>query len=128
MTAVRAVVLRTAGTNCDQEAVHALRKGRVILYLDPTLADGQDPEGKYILLLAHGATRWEAARPVAREAVRTGLVPILNSMSAVGLVTIPQRSDPSVRTSCAAPPPGPKPGSRSGAPSPASCRAPHAWR
>lgn len=40
-------------------------------------------------LLARGATRWEAARPVVSESVRTGLVPILNSMSVVGLVTIP---------------------------------------
>lgn len=39
--------------------------------------------------LALGATRWEAARPVAAEAVRTGMLPMLNSMSVVGLVTIP---------------------------------------
>lgn len=40
-------------------------------------------------LLALGATRTEATRSVARDAIRTGLVPILNSMSAVGLVSIP---------------------------------------
>ena len=40
-------------------------------------------------LLALGATRWEAARPVASEAVRTGMIPVVNSMSVVGLVAIP---------------------------------------
>ena len=40
-------------------------------------------------LLARGATRWEAARPVAADAIRTGTVPILNTMSVVGIVSIP---------------------------------------
>lgn len=39
--------------------------------------------------LALGATRWEAARPAVTEAVRRGLIPILNSMSVVGLVSLP---------------------------------------
>ncbi len=39
--------------------------------------------------LALGATRREAAMPVLADALRTGLVPILNSMSIVGLITIP---------------------------------------
>lgn len=39
--------------------------------------------------LAYGATWWEAARPVVAQATRTAMIPILNSMSAVGLVTIP---------------------------------------
>ncbi|MCK6502948.1 iron export ABC transporter permease subunit FetB [Myxococcota bacterium] len=41
------------------------------------------------LRLARGATWWEACRPIAREAIKTGLVPILNSMSVAGLVSIP---------------------------------------
>jgi putative ABC transport system permease protein len=40
-------------------------------------------------LLALGATRQEVGRDVVREATRTGLVPILNTMSVVGLVSIP---------------------------------------
>ena len=40
-------------------------------------------------LLALGATRWEAARDVIRDAVRTGMVPTLNSMMVVGLVSLP---------------------------------------
>jgi len=39
--------------------------------------------------LALGASRWEAARPHVREAVRRGLIPIINSMMVVGLVSIP---------------------------------------
>lgn len=39
--------------------------------------------------LAHGATRWEAARGVLREAVRRGMIPIINSMMVVGLVSLP---------------------------------------
>jgi putative ABC transport system permease protein len=41
------------------------------------------------LLLMRGANRWEAAKPVAAEAIRAGMVPILNAMSVVGMVSIP---------------------------------------
>ena len=40
-------------------------------------------------LLAMGATQWEASRGIAAEALRTGMTPILNAMSVVGLITIP---------------------------------------
>lgn len=39
--------------------------------------------------LALGATRREAALPVVRDAVRNGMVPILNSMAVVGVVALP---------------------------------------
>ena len=39
--------------------------------------------------LALGATRWEAARPVAQEALRTGMIPVVNSMMIMGLVSLP---------------------------------------
>lgn len=39
--------------------------------------------------LALGATRWEAARPVATEALRTGMIPVVNSMMIMGLVSLP---------------------------------------
>lgn len=45
--------------------------------------------GQVETLLALGATRWEAARPAVRAAVRTGMVPTLNSMAVAGLVTVP---------------------------------------
>jgi hypothetical protein len=36
-----------------------------------------------------GATRWQAARPVTRDALRSALMPIVNSMSATGVVSLP---------------------------------------
>ncbi len=39
--------------------------------------------------LALGASRWEAARPPLRDAVRRGMIPIINSMTVVGIVSLP---------------------------------------
>ena len=39
--------------------------------------------------LALGATRWEAARPELQRAIRMGILPIINSMMIVGLVSLP---------------------------------------
>lgn len=39
--------------------------------------------------LSLGASRWEACRHVVQEAIRTGLIPILNAMLASGLVSLP---------------------------------------
>jgi putative ABC transport system permease protein len=39
--------------------------------------------------LALGASRWEAARDVLSHAVRRGMVPIINSMMVVGVVSLP---------------------------------------
>nr|VFK46340.1 MAG: putative ABC transport system permease protein [Candidatus Kentron sp. TC] len=40
-------------------------------------------------LLTLGASRWEAARGAVRHAVRTGMLPIINSMMVVGVVSLP---------------------------------------
>jgi putative ABC transport system permease protein len=40
-------------------------------------------------MLTLGATRWEAARRPIQEAVRTGLIPLLNAMMLVGIVSLP---------------------------------------
>lgn len=40
-------------------------------------------------LLAMGATRWEAARSAVQKAMRTGMIPIINSMLVVGIVSLP---------------------------------------
>jgi putative ABC transport system permease protein len=61
----------------------------ISLGLDRTMDMLDDGRGRVETRLAWGATAWEAARPVAAEALRTGMIPIINSMSAVGLVTIP---------------------------------------
>lgn len=39
--------------------------------------------------LCLGATRWEAAQPLLRESVRRGLVPMLNTLSIAGIVSLP---------------------------------------
>ncbi len=39
--------------------------------------------------LCLGATRWEAARRSVQHAVRTGMIPIVNSMMVVGIVSLP---------------------------------------
>ncbi len=41
------------------------------------------------MFLTLGATRWEAARPSVQHAVRTGMIPIINSMMIVGIVSLP---------------------------------------
>lgn len=41
------------------------------------------------MLLCLGATRWEAARSAIQTAVRTGMIPMINSMMVVGIVSLP---------------------------------------
>ena len=40
-------------------------------------------------MLALGASRMEAARPLVQRSLMTGLQPVLNQMSTMGLVSIP---------------------------------------
>ncbi len=39
--------------------------------------------------LALGASRWEAARPLISEALRTGMIPTINAMMVMGVVSLP---------------------------------------
>lgn len=57
--------------------------------LDRVLAELDGGRDRVDGELALGATWWEAARPVAADSIRAGMIPILNSMSVVGLITIP---------------------------------------
>ncbi|WP_213881326.1 iron export ABC transporter permease subunit FetB [Pseudomonas sp. dw_358] len=41
------------------------------------------------MILALGGTRWEAAQEAARQAVRAGMMPTLNQMTVVGIVSLP---------------------------------------
>ncbi|MDA7979992.1 MAG: iron export ABC transporter permease subunit FetB [Pirellulales bacterium] len=41
------------------------------------------------MLLSLGATRWEAAREPVATAIRAGMTPIINSMTVVGIVSLP---------------------------------------
>jgi putative ABC transport system permease protein len=40
-------------------------------------------------LLALGATRWEAVHPLVQMALRTGMIPTINSMLVMGIVSLP---------------------------------------
>jgi putative ABC transport system permease protein len=61
----------------------------ISLGLDTALT-GFDRDRHHVeLLLAHGATAKQASARVVRRAIRTGTIPILNSMVAVGVISIP---------------------------------------
>jgi putative ABC transport system permease protein len=61
----------------------------VSLCVDHLLTSLREKRDYIEMDLAMGATRWEAARGPLRNAVRRGMIPILNSMSVVGIVSIP---------------------------------------
>ncbi len=61
----------------------------VSLALDGLLADLDEQRDRVEMELALGASRWEAARDPLRESVRRGMIPILNSMTVVGIVSLP---------------------------------------
>ncbi|NEP59834.1 MAG: ABC transporter permease, partial [Symploca sp. SIO2G7] len=59
------------------------------LALDRFLNDLTTNRGQVEALLALGATRWEAAHTTVTEALRTGMIPTINSMMVMGLVSLP---------------------------------------
>lgn len=61
----------------------------VSLCVDHLLTTLREKGGHIEMDLAMGATRWEAARGPLRDAVRRGMIPIINTMSVVGIVSIP---------------------------------------
>ena len=61
----------------------------ISLGLETTLEGFDTGRRQVELLLTLGATRAEASREVVRRAVRNGMIPILNSMIAVGIIAIP---------------------------------------
>jgi putative ABC transport system permease protein len=59
------------------------------LGLDRFLSEAHSRRDEIETWLALGATRWEAAQDLVRNAVRTGMTPITQSMLASGLVSLP---------------------------------------
>ncbi len=59
------------------------------LCLDTLMRDFDEKREEIEAWLALGATSWEACQGYVRGAIRTGMIPILNSMTVVGLVSIP---------------------------------------
>ncbi|MEZ4226118.1 MAG: iron export ABC transporter permease subunit FetB [Polyangiaceae bacterium] len=61
----------------------------VSLTLDSLLTELDEQRARVEMELALGASRWEAARDPLRDAARRGMIPILNSMTVVGIVSLP---------------------------------------
>lgn len=61
----------------------------IALALDRLLSDMSLQQADIEARLALGATRWEAVQEIFRGALKTGMTPILNSMIAAGLVSLP---------------------------------------
>jgi putative ABC transport system permease protein len=61
----------------------------ISLALDALLGDLDEHRDRVEMELALGATRWEAVREPLRDAVRRGMIPMLNSMTVVGIVSLP---------------------------------------
>jgi len=61
----------------------------VSLGLDRLMKGFDYEQAQIETLLAMGATSWEGARDVIVTAITTGMIPILNAMAVVGLVSLP---------------------------------------
>lgn len=61
----------------------------ISLALDALLTDLDEHRDRVEMELAHGATRWEAARAPLADAARRGMIPMLNAMTVVGIVSLP---------------------------------------
>ncbi|MBN2446338.1 MAG: iron export ABC transporter permease subunit FetB [Phycisphaerae bacterium] len=59
------------------------------LCLDALLESLSENRAEIEMELAHGATRWEAARASLAAAVHRGMIPIINAMMVVGIVSLP---------------------------------------
>ena len=61
----------------------------ISLCLERAVSDLRQRQSEVEGLLSVGATMWEASRAVISGAIRAGMIPILNSMSVVGIVSLP---------------------------------------
>lgn len=61
----------------------------ISISLDLALESFAERRNEIEMELALGATRWEAAQRPLRESVRRGMIPIINSMTVVGIVSLP---------------------------------------
>lgn len=61
----------------------------ISLSLDALLTDLDEHRDRVEMELSLGATAWEAVREPLTDAARRGMIPILNSMAVVGIVSLP---------------------------------------
>ncbi len=61
----------------------------ISLALDRFTSDLTSQRATIENLLSLGATRWEATQVLIKNSIRTGLIPLLNSMAVMGVVSLP---------------------------------------
>jgi putative ABC transport system permease protein len=61
----------------------------ISLALDRFTDGAVDGRERIEMLLALGATRWEAAHDLFRDALRVGMIPTINAMMVMGIVSLP---------------------------------------
>jgi len=61
----------------------------MVVALNSVLREIEENRDKVETYLAFGASRFEACKPIATEALRLALLPTINQMSVIGLISIP---------------------------------------
>jgi len=61
----------------------------IVVTVSYILKEFQENRDKIEIYLAFGATRIEACRPIATQALKLALTPPINSMSVIGIIAIP---------------------------------------
>ncbi|KAL4066846.1 hypothetical protein V8B97DRAFT_2022639 [Scleroderma yunnanense] len=61
----------------------------IVVAVTYVLKEIYDNRDKVEMYLAFGASRFEACTPIARDALRLALTPIINQMSVIGIIAIP---------------------------------------
>ncbi|KAG5644180.1 hypothetical protein DXG03_009021 [Asterophora parasitica] len=61
----------------------------IVVCVSYVLRELQENRDKVEMYLAFGASRMEACKPIAREALRMALTPVINQMSVLGIIAIP---------------------------------------
>ncbi|KAG6879789.1 hypothetical protein C0992_011587 [Termitomyces sp. T32_za158] len=61
----------------------------IVIAVNYVLKELQENRDKVEMFLAYGASRMEACNPIAREALRLALTPVVNQMSVIGMIAIP---------------------------------------
>lgn len=62
---------------------------RLIFLILKVMAEIMNNKDAIEMHLAFGASRWETARPICVRGIKLALLPILNSQSIMGLISIP---------------------------------------
>jgi ABC-type iron transport system FetAB permease component len=61
----------------------------IAVALNNCLTNVDDNKERLDTYLAFGASRWEAGRSIAVDAIRVAMLPTINQMSVIGLIAIP---------------------------------------